>query len=120
VEVSKKMDFNVLEFNGEADHIHALIEFPPKLSVSKIMPSKGYLVTDTVELDTPNLMENNPYGVLVTLYLPLVVRRLKFLNNTFKINKTHFFDKSRSPVSREDFRRRWGGSDRPSFTSTTL
>lgn len=37
VEVSKKMDFNVLEFNGEADHIHALIEFPPKLSVSKIV-----------------------------------------------------------------------------------
>ena len=27
------MDFKVLEFNGEADHIHALIEFPPKLSV---------------------------------------------------------------------------------------
>ncbi len=32
VEVSKKK-----EFNGEADHIHALIEFPPKLSVSKIV-----------------------------------------------------------------------------------
>jgi len=31
------MDFKVLEFNGEADHIHALIEFPPKLSVSQMV-----------------------------------------------------------------------------------
>jgi putative transposase len=36
-EVSKKMDFQVLEFNGEADHIHALIEFPPKLSISQMV-----------------------------------------------------------------------------------
>ena len=35
-EVAKKMDFQVLEFNREADHIHALIEFPPKLSVSQM------------------------------------------------------------------------------------
>jgi len=31
------MDFQVLEFNGEADYIHALIEFPPKLSVSQMV-----------------------------------------------------------------------------------
>lgn len=36
-EVAKKMDFQVLEFNGEKDHIHALIEFPPKLSVSQMV-----------------------------------------------------------------------------------
>jgi putative transposase len=36
-EVAKKMDFQVLEFNGEADHIHTLIEFPPKLSVSQMV-----------------------------------------------------------------------------------
>jgi putative transposase len=36
-EVAKKMDFQVLEFNGEADHIHALIEFPPKLSISQMV-----------------------------------------------------------------------------------
>jgi putative transposase len=38
-EVAQKMDFQVLEFNGEADHIHALIEFPPKLSVSQMVNS---------------------------------------------------------------------------------
>jgi len=36
-EVAVKMDFQVLEFNGEANHIYALIEFPPKLSVSQIV-----------------------------------------------------------------------------------
>lgn len=36
-EVAKKMDFQVLEFNGESDYIHALIEYPPKLSVSAMV-----------------------------------------------------------------------------------
>lgn len=35
--VALSMDFQVLEFNGEADHIHALIEYPPKLSMSQIV-----------------------------------------------------------------------------------
>jgi putative transposase len=34
--VAHKMNFQILEFNGEADHVHALIEFPPKLSISQI------------------------------------------------------------------------------------
>jgi putative transposase len=34
--VATKMNFKVLEFNGEADHVHALIEYPPKLSISQI------------------------------------------------------------------------------------
>jgi len=33
-EVAKKMDFQMLEFNGEGNHVHALIEYPPKLAVS--------------------------------------------------------------------------------------
>ena len=36
-EVAKKMDFQILEFNGEENHVHALIEYPPKLSVSQIV-----------------------------------------------------------------------------------
>jgi putative transposase len=34
--VADKMNFKILEFNGEADHVHALIEYPPKLSISQI------------------------------------------------------------------------------------
>jgi putative transposase len=36
-EVATKMDFQVRAFNGESDHIHALIEYPPKLSISQIV-----------------------------------------------------------------------------------
>lgn len=35
--VAKQMDFQVLEINGEDEHVHALVEYPPKLSVSKIV-----------------------------------------------------------------------------------
>lgn len=38
-EVALKMNFNVLEFNGEGNHVHALIEYPPKLSISQIVNS---------------------------------------------------------------------------------
>lgn len=36
-EVAEKMDFQIQEFNGEADHVHTLIEYPPKLSISQIV-----------------------------------------------------------------------------------
>lgn len=36
-EVAAKMDFQIQEFNGEADHIHSIVEFPPKLSISQIV-----------------------------------------------------------------------------------
>ena len=36
-EVAAKMDFQIQEFNGESDHIHSIIEFPPKLSISQIV-----------------------------------------------------------------------------------
>jgi putative transposase len=37
--VAQKMDFQILEFNGEPDHVHTLIEYPPKLSISQIANS---------------------------------------------------------------------------------
>jgi putative transposase len=36
-EVAKSMDFQVLEFNGEPDRIHVLLEYPPKLSISQMV-----------------------------------------------------------------------------------
>ena len=36
-DVAKKMNFEISEINGEREHLHALIEYPPKLSVSKIV-----------------------------------------------------------------------------------
>ena len=36
-DVAKKMNFEISEINAEKEHLHALIEYPPKLSVSKIV-----------------------------------------------------------------------------------
>jgi len=36
-DVAQKMNFQVLEFNGEENHVHALIEYPPKLSISQMV-----------------------------------------------------------------------------------
>ena len=37
--VCKKMDLRLIEFSAEDDHVHALIEYPPKISVSQILNS---------------------------------------------------------------------------------
>lgn len=39
LEVAKSLNFTVEEMEGEADHVHALIEYPPKLSISQIVNS---------------------------------------------------------------------------------
>src|SRR4028118_474797 len=35
--VATQMNFQILEISGVDEHVHALIEYPPKLSVSKIV-----------------------------------------------------------------------------------
>lgn len=35
--VAEKMGFQLLEFNGEADHVHLLVEYPPAVSVSSLV-----------------------------------------------------------------------------------
>jgi len=37
--VAEKMGFEIVEFNGEADHVHLLIEYPLRLALSKIVNS---------------------------------------------------------------------------------
>lgn len=37
--VAKSMNFQILEFNGESDHVHLLLEYPPKLSISVLVNS---------------------------------------------------------------------------------
>jgi putative transposase len=35
--VAQKMGLRLLELNGEADHVHLLVEYPPTLSVSTLV-----------------------------------------------------------------------------------
>ena len=36
---ASSLDVVIIEFNGESDHVHLLIEYPPKMSISKIVNS---------------------------------------------------------------------------------
>nr|WP_265415805.1 IS200/IS605 family transposase [Aphanothece sacrum] len=57
-EVASKMNFKVLEFNGESDHVHVLIEYPPKLSIVKFQDYYGlrcYLYFNTTRVDGKTL-----------------------------------------------------------------
>jgi len=38
-EVCQDFEVNLVEFNGETDHIHLLIEYPPKVQLSKLINS---------------------------------------------------------------------------------
>lgn len=38
-DVCQQLSANLVEFNGEDDHVHLLIEYPPKLPVSKLVNS---------------------------------------------------------------------------------
>jgi putative transposase len=35
--VAERMGFQIIEFNGESDHVHLLVEYPPKLSISRLV-----------------------------------------------------------------------------------
>jgi len=38
-EVAQKINCKIEKFNGETDHIHVLVEYPPKLSISQLVNS---------------------------------------------------------------------------------
>jgi len=56
-DTARKMDFEVLEVNGEADHVHLLVEYPPKMSVSKLVNHLKGVSSRTLraemEIETP-------------------------------------------------------------------
>ena len=35
--VASEMSFSIVELNGESDHLHVVIRYPPKMSISKIV-----------------------------------------------------------------------------------
>ena len=49
------MNFKIVEFNGEDDHIHILIEYPPKLSISQIVNSLKGISSRYLRRDYPEL-----------------------------------------------------------------
>lgn len=38
-DICRDFDARLIEFNGEMDHVHLLVEYPPKVQVSKLVNS---------------------------------------------------------------------------------
>lgn len=53
MQVCRKMDCELLEFSGEADHIHALLDFHPKNSISAVAGSLKSASARTMKKDFP-------------------------------------------------------------------
>ena len=39
IEVCSKFESQLIEFNGESDHVHLLVSYPPKVSISALVNS---------------------------------------------------------------------------------
>ena len=61
-------DVTLTEFDGEGDHVHWLVNYPPKVSVSKLVNSlKGFLVgcSSSIILTFVSFTGKMPCGLLV-------------------------------------------------------
>lgn len=62
-QVCKTMDCELLAFSGEADHVHALIDFHPKNSISAVAGSLKSASARTMKKDFPEQVTKFYSGV---------------------------------------------------------
>ena len=55
--VCTDFETELVEFNGEADHVHLLVNFPPKVSVSKLVNSLKGVSSRRLKLLHPELVK---------------------------------------------------------------
>jgi putative transposase len=54
----------LVEFDGEKDHVHLLINYPPKISVSRLVNSLKGVSSRKLRLEHPDLLQHYWKGVL--------------------------------------------------------
>jgi putative transposase len=54
-EVAEDFECAVVEFNGEANHVHLLVPFPPKIALSKLVNSLKGVSSRTLRQEFPEL-----------------------------------------------------------------
>lgn len=64
MEVCKDFDSILIEFEGEKDHVHLLIEYPPKVSISKLVNSLKGVSSRHLRRRIPSLKNHYWKGVL--------------------------------------------------------
>ncbi len=62
-QVCRKMDCELIEFNWEADHVHLLIDFHPKNSISAVAGSLKAATSRTMKKDFPEQVAKFYKGV---------------------------------------------------------
>jgi len=63
-EVCDKFEAQLIELDGEHDHVHLLIEYPPKLSVSKLVNSLKGVSSRLLRKHLPTIKKQYWKGVL--------------------------------------------------------
>ncbi len=91
--VCTDFESKLIEFNGEDDHVHLLIHYPPKVSISSLVNSLKGVSSRLIRKKTIQVLARN-YGVMlfglqVTLQALVVALLLRFYVNILK-NKGKF------------------------------
>jgi len=55
--ICKDFDAELKEFNGESDHVHLLVEYPPKVTISKLVNSLKRVSSRKLKKLHPELKE---------------------------------------------------------------
>jgi len=63
-EVCKDFEAELVEFEGEEDHIHLLVDYPPKVSVSKLVNSLKGVSSRLLRKEYPSMDRNYYKGAL--------------------------------------------------------
>ena len=62
--VCNDFEADLIEFNGEKDHVHLLINYPPKVPISKLVNSLKGVSSRLLRKEFPELGKNYYNGVL--------------------------------------------------------
>ncbi|MEV6293826.1 IS200/IS605 family transposase [Streptomyces sp. NPDC051896] len=61
-EVRTSFETELREFNGERDHVHLLVHYPPKIALSKLSTPSRASAPATCEPSTPNASTASAWG----------------------------------------------------------
>jgi putative transposase len=61
-EVCAGFETELREFNGEADHVHPLVHYPPKIALSKLINSLKGVSSRYLRANTPAVSTGSAWG----------------------------------------------------------
>ncbi len=96
-DICEKFDAELIEFDGEKDHVHLLINYPPKVSISKLVNSLKWVSSRILR----NYYGKMFFGLKTILPEVVVEHLLVLLKNTLK-NKLHHIKMSAFHTLAED------------------